>query len=92
MKESIGKQDILKLAQNLNGEKDKGDEQKVDVSGVYVNGEVGFPLRVFKEECDKNEGEPKNYEEAYQKACSILRTDNCNSYEEYEFVWFSPQS
>lgn len=91
MNQSIEKEDILEMAQNLNSDYE-GKHGNVQVSGVYVNGEVGFPLRIFKEESEKNGGEPKNYNEAYQKACNMLKVENCNSYEEHGFVWFSPNS
>lgn len=86
-KQNLPKDEILKLAKRIDeGEEDK--DQSISISGVYIGGEIGFPLRIFSEESESNPGEPKNYSNAYDKACSALGTDQCYSYAEYGFVWF----
>lgn len=82
---NLSKSKILKLAKGIKENENNGN---LSVSGVYVGGEIGFPLRLFSEESEVNPGEPKNYSNAYDKACSVLDTEKCYSYAEQGFVWF----
>lgn len=84
------KDDILSLAQNLAEDVRVNEKISITLSGLYVNGELGFPLRIFKKESEKREGEPKHFDEAYSKAKQILDSKNLAIYEQYGFVWFSP--
>lgn len=86
----IGKSEILDLANSVE-EQEEIDKSDLKIAGVYVGGEIGFPLRIFSEEDSNNPGEPKNFSSAYDKACSALDTDKVYSYEEHGFVWFTTE-
>lgn len=84
----IKRNQILNLANSIT-ESNTEDLNNIDIAGVYVGGDLGFPLRMFTEESDQNPGEPKNFSDAYDKACKVLGSEKVSSYAEYGFVWFT---
>lgn len=64
-------------------------EEKVAVSGVVVGDSIGYPKRVVKNGGETKDGELSGFDEAYDYACSLFKSDSIEVEEDEHFIWFT---
>lgn len=76
----------LELAQKISDMEDGND---LAVSAVAVGNAIGYPTRVLDEEQESREGEHSGFDEAYDFACDLLDSDECEVEQEDGMFWFT---
>lgn len=77
------------LINNVTEKISENEDIDMAVSAIVMPNQIGYPKRIVDPEGESRDGEHRNFDEAYDYACSLLGVDEVKVDREKEYVWFT---
>jgi hypothetical protein len=80
------------LAHDVANALDGFESESVSVSAMVLGDRIGYPRRVVEEDGKTNDGELKDFDEAYDFASTLFQTTDIGVEKDDKYVWFTDNS